>query len=188
MRWSFVLALAACGSGSSDATISGHVYLDGMTDNSGIIVYEFGRQLAEDAVVTDASGAYVVHIADRDARYFLVAGATSTLERDVQIYLDLKAGQSATAPDMHLTPVGVVTGTVTLAGATMGNGGIVVSVEGTSVTGTTDDSGAYTLRDVPIGTHAVVATKDGYAEVATPGQTVAYAQTTTVPAVSLPAK
>lgn len=82
------------------------------------------------------------------------------------------------------SPAGTIHGTVTLNGATSGDGGVIVSVNGASQLATTDDSGSYTISAVAAGSVTVVAQKVGYG----PGSamvTVMDGQTAEAPAINL---
>ena len=73
--------------------------------------------------------------------------------------VEVLAGESVTAGDLNLTPVGDIAGRATLAGAATGNLGIMVFLAGTSYSAMTDDAGSYTISGVPAGTgYVLVAT------------------------------
>ncbi len=57
---------------------------------------------------------------------------------------------------------GAVHGAVTLAGKSMGAGGVVVGLSGSSAVSATDDNGSYFLPGVNPGTYTVTAQKPGY--------------------------
>jgi len=63
--------------------------------------------------------------------------------------------------NVSLIPTGTLTGTATLMGGG-GHGGIFVYVSGTSIVGTTNQSGNYTIIGVPYGTYTLTFTKAGY--------------------------
>jgi hypothetical protein len=56
--------------------------------------------------------------------------------------------------------VGSLTGTVTSGGANLE--GVLVSVDGTDFSGTSNAAGVYTIADIPVGTYSITAIKTGY--------------------------
>lgn len=182
------LALAFACSSSSDAPprpfLVGKVVLAGEADASGVVVTLGGPD--NRTAVTDASGAYAFREL-AGGEYALVASARSTLEGTLAQAITVSGNAEVAAPDLAFTPVGSLSGRVTLAGAQTGNGGIVVALAGGSVAGVTDDAGAYRLERVPVGTHEVLASRAGYRTGSAPGQAVAYAAATAVPVLDLAA-
>lgn len=57
---------------------------------------------------------------------------------------------------------GTITGTVRDSSNNLPVSGVKITVEGSSISATTDDKGGYTLKDVPAGTANVTASKQGY--------------------------
>jgi hypothetical protein len=74
---------------------------------------------------------------------------------------------------------GTISGTVTAQGGGAISGA-TVTVVGTSLSATTNASGAYTISDVPTGTYSVTASASGYTEQTQTGVTVNDGETTTV--------
>jgi formylglycine-generating enzyme required for sulfatase activity len=169
-------------SDSTTGSISGKAVLSGQSNNAGITITvdsvsskgltpsvegslsgkgAGGKAIAASAT-TDASGAYsLTGIAP--GSYTIYASIANSLERAVSIVVTVTAGMDITVADLILTPTGSITGTATLNGATSGNLGIVVYIAGTSYSAMTDDSGAFTISSVPVGTgYTLVASKEGY--------------------------
>jgi TonB-linked SusC/RagA family outer membrane protein len=67
---------------------------------------------------------------------------------------------------------GRITGTVTDAETGAPLGSVQVFVQGTSSGGLTNSSGVYTLENVPVGTHTLIAQRIGYQEARRPGVSV----------------
>lgn len=119
------------------------------------------------AVPTDARGAYT--FSGLDARAYVVSARADgyapvqnfrvDLTELAVANVDLVLRQSAPATE----DPGTIIGQVALAGGDSGSwAGILVSVAGTSVVGTTDSAGTYVLNNVPAGDHLIVASVDGY--------------------------
>lgn len=148
---------ASCSGQTPKVNVTGKVVLDGETDASGIRVSLAGR-----AAVTAADGSYHFELLS-GGTYALRASADATREGAVEAAVEAPEEGSVTVPDMKLTPVGDVEGTVTL-GASTGNAGIsVMSADGGALA-VTDDAGHYVLRGVPTGSRQLVASAPGYAQ------------------------
>lgn len=174
---------AACGGGDESTppppptyTISGVATLAGQASSASLVVTLVGPSTA--AAVTAADGSYSFTGAG-NGTYAVTAVADSTLERSRTVAVTVD-GADATAEPIAFTPVGSLTGRVTL-GAATGNAGISVIVSGTGAAGVTDDAGSYTLTDVPAGSHDVVATLPGYAAGISPAVAVPFDATGNVP-------
>lgn len=122
-----------------------------------------------------ADGSYTI---DRGARgpNKYTASAPSTLEGSVAFTVD--GSGDVEAPPLVLTPLGDVTGTVT--GLTV-LAGVVVTVDGSSVTATTDALGTFTLAGVLSGPETLTAFQPGSPQVVLhAGAVVPYASAVTV--------
>lgn len=94
--------------------------------------------------------------------------------------------EPATITTQDEPKIGTLEGTVTL-GATTGNRGIWVALEGTSSVATTDDLGFYRLTGVPWGgPYTLVASKSGYDEASTEVTISGTAVTTAAPLLLAP--
>ena len=160
--------------------IKGSVVLTGITDASGVTVLL--SEPASKVAVTGIDGAYAFK-ALTDGVYIVTATAPSTLEGSLHATL-VVAGKEASLPVFTFTPVGQLTGMVTL-GAATGNAGIIVSVPGTSSLAVTDDAGNFALSNVPVGSHAVVASHAGFTSGSSAPVDVAYGASAEVPALVL---
>jgi hypothetical protein len=178
--WSLLLLIATASVGCARGQITGTAKLTGLSDQT-IVVTLSGPKSA--TVTTDAQGGYAFNGLG-DGAYVVSAMAPSTLEGRVQATVQLSG--TATAPDLVLSPVGVVTGRALLGGAERGNAGIIVYA-GTSAAALTDDAGNYTLRGVPVGGQTISAAKAGYVTGSTPAVNVQYAQATSAPDLSIAA-
>ncbi len=104
------------------------------------------------------------------------ARAPSTLEGSVKFTVD--GDGDIEAPSVSLTPLGEVTGTVTGLPVL---GGVVVTVDGSSVVATTDALGAFTLAGVLSGPQTLTAFQPGSTAVAAHASAdVPYASAATV--------
>ncbi len=104
------------------------------------------------------------------------ATAPSTLEGSVTFTVDGEGDLDA--PPVALTPLGEVTGTVTGLAVL---GGVVVTVDGSSVTATTDALGAFTLAGIKSGPQTLTAFQPGSTAIAVHANaTVPYAWAATV--------
>ncbi len=145
------------------------------------------------AAVTDAHGrfafagvepgAYLVRSSARDHR----AGAGTA-----QVLPPAEVAAETTFVDIALVPVGKVHGTATLSGHGGSHANTIVYVGGTSNVAVTDDTGAWLLDDVPVGTHGIRATHPGWhdatttAAVTAAGDSVAAGAMTLLPQTNIP--
>lgn len=201
---------ASNGTGTTSAstgTITGKATYSGLSDNSGIVVSAEGTTGATTASVlselqgnginteravasqslTDSAGNYTLTGLPAGT-YTVYASSPDSLEKAVTTGVSVTAGRSVTAADLSLTPTGNISGTANLAGATSGNLGITVFVAGTSFSAMTDDSGAYTISDVPVGTGytLVASASNGGYDSAIENVDVNAQTTTTAATLSLP--
>lgn len=160
---------ACVGSGPTTAKIVGTVTFLGLTDHAGITVTLRGASNVQ--ATTGASGMYSF-AGLKPGRYTMVFTAPSTKEREVSLDIAAPAGASTNGPAMAFTPVGELAGNVKMQGANTHNG-IQVVLVGQNIGTTTDTNGNFLLRDVPIGTHTLLASAAFYIA----------AQPTTVPVV-----
>jgi len=158
-----------------ERTIVGKALLDGETDHGGVVITLSGP--TSGAAVTDSSGNYTFGKLARGS-YAIIATAKSTTPKSLWTAVTVADANDVTAPDLKFTPLGDVSGRATI-GAATGNAGITVLVAGTSVATLTDDTGAFTLRGVPTGSHDVVAALPGWLG-ARVSVKVRYAASTTV--------
>ena len=178
-----LLLLLSCQppSGSSTGGINGTARFIGQSDHSGIIISvesvdNRGRTLAVRQAIakgavgnraisaqatTDASGAYSL-TGLAAGTYTVYASSRDSLEKAVATGVTVEAGKDVTASDLQLTPTGQISGTATLNGAVSGNLGIVVYIAGTSYAAISDNSGAFIISSVPVGTYTVYASLQGY--------------------------
>jgi hypothetical protein len=142
---SVTLTLTATGN------ISGTVQINRKTTgNSGIFVYVPNSNYI---AVTDDSGNFTIYnIPVSSTSYILTAQYGCTVRTFTADSSDtmVTAGGTAAAGIMNFaTTTGIISGTVLLNGKTTGNSGIFVSIEGTTYIAQTDDSGNFTMTDVP---------------------------------------
>src|SRR5439155_5386309 len=86
---------------------------------------------------------------------------------------------------LQLAPAGRLGGRATLEGASS-HSGTVVYLQGTSTVAITDPSGEYAMRDVPLGTWTVVATRSGYVDAEASATLSAAGDSVRVPDLVLP--
>ena len=108
--------------------------------------------------------------------YLLSASADATREGEVEVGIDVAPDADTMAPELSLTPSGSVSGRITIAGAQSGNGGVAVTLDGSDFAVSTDDSGAFTLPRVAVGTYRLRAQKLGVGGRTLRGLMVRYAQ------------
>lgn len=154
--------------------------LPGVADLAGFAVTMVGPTTA--AVATDSTGAFVFERA-QIGRYAVSITVPSTTEGSSVTIVDV-AGTDVVVPDFQFSPLGDVTGKVTL-GAPTGNAGISVVVAGTAASAITDDSGTYVIRGVPAGARDVVAALPGWSGGVAKGVPVEYRRLATAPDVIL---
>ncbi len=140
-------------------TVSGTI-----SDNAGNPVGQAELVVNDEVYTTStASGAYSFDIFP--ATYDVTArkyGYVSETALDVEVTQDL-----TTTVDFTLTPagVGVLTGTVTDFDTAVPIAGVLMTVQGTPLSTTTDGSGVYQFDEVYVGTYNVTATIDDYSVV-----------------------
>jgi hypothetical protein len=84
--------------------------------------------------------------------YTIYAYSPDSQEKAVAINnITVRAGESFIADTLILTPVGSVTGQITVDGAVYGNLGFLVCVAGTSYMAVTANDGTFTINDIPAG-------------------------------------
>jgi len=160
--------------------VTGKVLMAGVSDLSGFPVTLVGPGTA--AAVTDAAGVFSAeHLPP--GRYLVSVMVSSTLEGSRATAVEV-GEESAAAPDLVFTPLGDLTGKVTL-GTPTGNAGIAVVVAGTDSSGVTDDSGSYVIRGVRAGAHDIVAARPGWSSGAAKAIEIAYRKLTTAPELVL---
>jgi hypothetical protein len=87
-----------------------------------------------------------------EGTYTIYASSRNSRERAVTTNVTVLPAQSVTAADLNLTPVGRISGTVTIGGNATGNDGFLVFIASTSYMAVTDSAGKFTISDVPVGT------------------------------------
>jgi len=175
-----VLMSTILGCSGPSGVLAGKAILQGETDNSGILVTVSGPSAA--SAVTSPSGDF--RFSDlRAGEYVVIASAQSTRETTLVASVHL-ASDTATVPDLSFTPVGALTGNVTL-GAASGNAGITVVAVGSSSIAITDDAGSYTLSGLATGPHDLIASQNGYVSAVAGDVLVEYGKTNAVAPLTL---
>ena len=165
MAAAWAVALVGC---DSTTTVNGRVVLPGVPDASGVVVNAYmGKRASADfshgtSTTTDAKGAYSIEFTGIGGQFFVTAYAMSTIENVMATSIEVDEGASGTVADLVFTPVGRVSGRVTLEVPSSGNAGSTVAVEGSDMMAVTDDSGDFSLSDVRLGNHRLEAKHDGY--------------------------
>lgn len=160
--------------------LSGKVVLVGTTELAGFPLTLIGPVAA--TAITDAGGAFSFELLPA-GRYAVSVTVPSTLEGSRGTVVDVAEG-AAVVPDFAFTPLGELTGKVTL-GSPTGNAGITVVVAGTASSGITDDSGTYALRGVPAGARDVVASLPGWSSGTASAVRIEYRKLATAPDIVL---
>ncbi|MDR0386740.1 MAG: hypothetical protein LBH57_01760, partial [Treponema sp.] len=167
---------AGAETGDETGSVTGRAFFTGGDSNAGIIVaiekVEDGRavslvrQKAGRAVTsqgtkttTDADGNYTFEKV-APGNYTVYAASRDSKEKAVALDVAVAAGKIATVEGLELTPVGHVSGTVTVDDT--GSLGTLVFIAGTSYAAWTDEEGAFTISDVPAKTgYSIVVSRDG---------------------------
>ncbi|MHB1845922.1 MAG: carboxypeptidase regulatory-like domain-containing protein [Deltaproteobacteria bacterium] len=182
---SIVLALAACSSPPAapvgKSSLSGAAKLGALSDSSGIVVTLAGPTSSSQQIA--GSGAFTFSSLLQGS-YTVIATAPSTLEGTLAVPVSVPASGQATAATLTFTPEGLAQGSVTVNGASSGNGGILVAALGSSAAAVTDDGGKFSLT-LPVGKYTLVATRPGGASGTAQGVLVSYEQSTAVPPIDL---
>ena len=113
-------------------------------------------------VVTSESGEYSFEKV-KEGVYTIYASSDDSTEKAVLTNVVVQANKVVTAADLNLTATGSISGKVTFDGKENGNLGIMVFVASTSYMSMTDDSGNFTISDVPAGAdYQIVIMKGDY--------------------------
>ena len=144
-----------------EGRLVGTLRLDDGKSHEGITVAIEGTALS---ATTDASGAFVLeHV--KPGSWRVVASKEDYVTRETPI--TVRADTTSTVSLTLTRAVGRIAGTVRFDDATS-HGGITVALEGTSLSTTTDASGAFSFTSVKTGTWRLVASKADYVTQETP--------------------
>ena len=126
------------------------------------------------ADVTSPNGVYQINNVPEGQ--YTVKATYPNYSQETATDLKVESGQTTPVPQLQLKPtLGTITGTATLEGA-IERAGIILGVGGTGCLGVTDDNGAFTIKDVPLGTKSLIASRSGWENhkstiTITPGET-----------------
>ena len=103
---------------------------------------------------TNSDGSYIFsHVAP--GFYTVYASSQNSSERAVAVNVQVSATMlNSTAPALQLTPIGFITGRISLDNSTTGNFGFLISIAGTSYMAITDDTGNFTINGIPAAENA----------------------------------
>ena len=191
-----VLLLAACQpdpavQGKTLGSISGHVFYSNGSDHSGIVLTLDKTDGLRAITESDGSRAIVsMSNSSKDGSfafynlepgtYTIYASSNDSVEKAVSTNVVVRGADTVTADDLHLTATGTISGCVIMDGSETGNVGFLVFLAGTSYLAVTDESGSYSISNVPAGDgYQLVVSKGGYTsssvipcEVAPHGKTI----------------
>ena len=172
-EYSTKVVLAAGRDYSEDTTlkagsgiISGHVFLSGASDYSGItvsIVNSRNPEVSHQAV-TGADGSFSI-TGVRTEGLYLVTASKDGYVTDSSTSVTVKFGTTAMVEDITLARMdAVVKGRVLFSGLSA-HEGIEISLENDdyNLSATTDNNGEFVIREVAPGTYRLTASADGYA-------------------------
>ena len=140
-----------------------------LVSSDGIVAYDSqisSRSRSDVAVmknvVTSESGEYSFTNV-KEGIYTIYASSDDSTEKAVLTNVVVQANKVVTTADLNLTATGSISGKVTLDGKENGNLGIMVFVASTSYMSMTDDSGNFTIFDIPAGAdYQIVIMKGDY--------------------------
>ncbi len=137
--------------------VTGNAQLIGATSSAGIIVTAVGPIAA--SAITDTKGAFTIgQLPAGD--YTVTYAASATVEKSQSANVTIAASVSS-LPPVVFHAAGTVAGIATLDGSVTRSGGIAVFTN-QSKTAFTNDSGHYTILDVPVGANTLSASHAGY--------------------------
>ncbi|MDR2743210.1 MAG: carboxypeptidase regulatory-like domain-containing protein [Treponema sp.] len=128
-----------------------------------LIEREAGRAVtsAGTKTTTDADGNFTFEEVP-PGNYTVYASSGDSKEKAIALDVSVAAGRTVTVEGLELTPVGHLSGTITVDNKTTGNLGTLVFIAGTSYMALTDDAGAFTISDVPVKSgYSIVVSRDG---------------------------
>jgi hypothetical protein len=164
--------------GDETGIITGKAAFSGGDSNAGIIVTiekvegsrtvslierEAGRAVtsAGTKTTTDADGNFTFEKVS-PGNYTVYASSKDSKEKAIALDVAVSAGRTVTVEGLDLTPVGHLSGTITVDNKTTGNLGTLVFIAGTSYIALTNDEGAFTISDVPVKNgYSIVISRDG---------------------------
>ncbi len=174
---------ASTDGGEADADfgiVEGLVYLQGEVDHSGVSVTLDGT---DQDTVTEATGAYAFR--DVDPGTYTVTASLAGYSEETSSAFEVQRGETTTVDPLTLTKTtGELAGTVLLDGQS-DHSGTVITVEGTSHTTVTDESGSWSVSGVAAGQYRIEATHTGYQQGAETDISVLAGQVTAVPPMTL---
>ena len=168
--------------------ISGHVYLSGANDSSGIsvkVVNSRNPELSYEST-TEADGSFSI-TGVRTEGLYLVTASKEGYVSDNSVSLSVKFGTTATVDDITLARMDAVVKGRALFSGLSSHAGIELTLENDdySLSSTTDDNGEYVIKDVASGTYRLTASADGFASKSIDPVIVAQSETLTVEDITL---
>jgi hypothetical protein len=184
--------------GSETGSISGSAFYQNETNHGGIaITLEKTDGLRTSAAIRSVTAARVLLNGDGETytetsgdgtysfdavpvgTYTIYASSAKSKERAVTTNVTVSESQSVTAADLNLTPVGSISGTITVDGNAMGNLGFLVFIASTSYMAVTGEDGSFTISDVPVGAaYQIIIMKGNYTAIWQTASVTAGAATT----------
>jgi hypothetical protein len=162
--------------GDETGSITGKAAFSGGDSNEGIVVTiekvegdravslierEAGRAVTsgETSTTTDADGNFTFEKVS-PGNYTIYASSGDSREKAIALDITVTAGRTVTVDGLNLTPVGHLSGTVTVDNT--GSLGTLVFIAGTSYMALTDAAGAFTISDVPVKNgYSIVVSRNG---------------------------
>ncbi|MDR0300883.1 MAG: leucine-rich repeat protein [Treponema sp.] len=127
-----------------------------------------GARSVAAATQTAADGSFTINNVSA-GNYTLYASSQNSLEKAVMTSVTVRANEVFNAGTLNLTPVGSISGQITVTGGTAGDVlGFLVSIAGTSFMAVTNADGNFTISGIPAGNdYYIVVMKGNYTDLYT---------------------
>ena len=194
-EYSSNIVLAAGRDYNADATleagsgiISGHVFLSGANDNSGITVEIVNSRNPEVSyqTLTGSDGSFSITGVRTEGLYLVTAGKDGYVS-DNSVSVTVRFDTTTTVGDITLARMNAVVKGRALFSGLSSHAGIDISLgnDDYSLSSTTDSNGEFVINNVAPGTYRITASADGYASRTVEPVIVAQSATVTIDDITL---